>query len=82
MRTWERLLVQMGGDDVFLESGMLAEGLVAWRILGAAVLVSSVVGRKMTPKPGPCHKTLAASWAITNIISNLGMGALDMVVQV
>ena len=81
MRTWERLLVQMGGDDVFLESGMLAEGLVAWRILGAAVLVSSVVGCKMTPKPGPCHEALAASWAITNVISNLGMGALDVVVE-
>lgn len=81
MRAWERLLVQMGGDNVLLKSGMLAEGLVAWRILGAAILVSSVVGRKMTPKSRARHKTLAASWAITDIISNLGMCALDVVVE-
>lgn len=61
---------------------MLSECLVAWRIFSTAVLVSSVVRSEVTAKSRPCHKTLVATWAVADVVSNGGMGTLQMVVKV
>ena len=77
--TRKRLLVQMHCRNVFLESGMLSEGLFAWRILSTSVLVSSVVRRNMTTESRACHKALTATWAVTDVVPNSRVGTLHMV---
>ncbi len=61
---------------------MLAKGLVAGWILGATVFVSTVMSSYMSSKPRTSHKTLTTPRSITNIISDPGMGAFNVVVQV
>lgn len=81
MRALEWLLFQMYGQDMFLERRVLAKGLVAGWILGATVLVSTVMSSYMSSKPRTSHETLTTPGAITNIISNSGMSAFNVVVQ-
>lgn len=49
--TREWLFIQVDCCDVLLKGGVLAEGLVAGRVFGAPVFVSSIMGRKMPSKP-------------------------------
>lgn len=71
--------MKVNRDNVLLERRMLAECLVAWWILGAAVLVSSIMGSEMTTQSRSGHEALAASWTVTYIVPNIGMGTLQMV---
>lgn len=82
MWTRERLLLQMLRDDMFLESRVLAKRLIAWGIFCTAVLVPTIMGSQMAPKSGPSHETFPAVWSITYEISNRGMGAFKVVVEV
>jgi len=65
--------------NVLLEGGMLSEGLIAWRMVSTAVLVSSIVRGKMSTKPRSCHKALIAAWPVTDVVPNSRVGTLHMV---
>lgn len=81
MTAWKRLLVQVYGYNVLLESRVLPKRLVAWRILGAAVFVPSIMCSQMTAQPRSGHETFPASWTITYVVSNPGVGAFYVVVE-
>lgn len=49
LRARVRLLLQVHGRDVFLQGGVFSEGLVARRVLGAAVLLPPFVRGVMSP---------------------------------
>jgi len=49
LRARVRLLLQVHGRDVFLQGGVFPEGLVARRVLGAAVLLPPFVRGVMSP---------------------------------
>lgn len=70
MAAFEGLLMEVNRRNVFLERGMLSEGLVARRIFSTAVLVSSVMRSEVATKSGARHETLVATWAVTDIVSN------------
>lgn len=81
MRAWEWLLVQMDHHDMPLQGRVLAERLVARRVLRAAVLVPSIVCGQMSPEPCSSHECLAAAWPVTDVVPNRRVRALDMMVE-
>jgi hypothetical protein len=78
----EGLLFQMSGQNMLLECRVLAEGLVTGRIPGAPVFVLAIMCSQMPSKPRACHEALSTTRTITDIVSDSGMGAFDVVIQV
>lgn len=70
MTAFEGPLVEVNGHDMFLECGMLSEGLVARRKFSTAILVSSIVCSEMAAKSRPRHEALTATWTVTDVVSD------------
>lgn len=81
MGALEGFLVQMHRRNMFLEGGMLPEGLVTRWIFSTAVLVSPVMSSQVTTESRSRHKTFPTSGAVTDIVANSGMGTLQMVIE-
>lgn len=81
MSAWEWFLVQMNRNDVFLEGRMLPESLIARRILGTAVFVSTIMRSEMATKTGSSDETLPTAWAIADIVADSSMSALHVMLE-
>jgi hypothetical protein len=81
MSAWEWFLVQVDRYNVFLEGRMLSESLVAWRVLGTAVFISTIMCSEMTTKTGSSDETLSTAWAIADIVTDSSMGALHVMLE-
>lgn len=81
MGAWKWFLMQMDRYDVLLEGGMLPESLVARRVLGTAVFVSTIMRSEMAAKTGSCDETLPTARSIADIITDSSMGTLHVMLQ-
>lgn len=73
--------MEMDGHDVLVQSRMLPEGLVAGRILRTTILLPSIMGCQMPPETRSCHKGLSTARSVADVVSDHGMGALDVMVE-
>lgn len=79
--TKKRFLLQVTRHDMLLKRRVFAKCLIARGVLCAAIFVPSIVSGQMSTQTRASHKALSAAGAIAYIVSNSGMGALDMMVQ-
>lgn len=81
-RAREGFLVQMGARDVPLESGMLAEGGIARRVVPAAVLLFSLMRGYMASEAGAAREALPTTWPVADVVALRGMRGLDVAFEV
>jgi hypothetical protein len=81
MSAREWFLVQMNSYNMLLEGRMFPKRLVARRVLGTAIFVPTIMRGEMATKTGPSDETLPTARAITDIVTDSGMGALHVMLQ-
>lgn len=79
--TRERSKTLVVGPYMALKSLVLAECLVAWRILGASESLVALMRCLMSSQSRRCKEALRAALPVTNMIPFVGMCAFNMLLQ-
>ena len=77
----ERFLLHVHAQNVFLKSRVFPKYFAAWRVLGTAIFVLSIVCCEMSAQPCPGHEAFSASRSVADVVTNAGVGALNVVVE-
>lgn len=72
----------MGSLDMPLQSLLLAEDLIAWRMILAAILVWTLMSGLVNSQSLACSKRLVAAFVRALVVTNIGVCALDVVLEV